>query len=575
MARQIFTLRNLGTDLGEYVEYNDSLFASASLSPFVDTEFYLDVKTVDYGTTEISWSAPLFTLQEDILPVEILVVWSSTGEPQTIEDGYTVIQNASNVGTVEHTPNNAEELSGRWVYYSLFLRFASTVPSLYFDQEQYFEKVASVSVLLPNNYGSVDDLWSRIPVYFRENDDNQELYNYLSIFGWDIDYIRSLLDYVMVQKDPQISNSETLQYLMEELGTVITTVELGASRARQYLQDVISLRLQKGTEDGTIAVLQAISGCRVTIDKVAKKINVHPQRTNWARDPKIIRGLQDGWYGAVTDNINVRFSQDLITFYDSSVTFTNNASVAFNPVRSIVNGGDVEANVYIFSRFLVPISADNTFYFSAESPANDQITNVYMYKPDATLAASAGIGTNKVIKTSGGRTYYKLDMSDIGEDTSAYLFIQIKIPPGGYVLVRNLLLEDNYMGKYFDGNTNIGGWLLGDVSRSDYRWHNNPTLGTDGVPTWEYFETYSIYSADAWRTRKTINNIYKKLLPVNWMDQYTIVFDELPEYTYDPATPNVLPNFGTMLSLSVLSSNIGIDPVGDVAFTELGWPNVL
>lgn len=574
MSRQTFTLRNIGTDLGSYINYSDTVFASASLSLFQNSDFYLDVRSSDYGINSVSWNAPLFDLQEDILPVDVFIRWSTTGEPQTVEEGQSVINNGGGTGSIEHSPTSDEDLSGRWVYYSLFLRFANNVPSVYFDQEQYFEKVASVQVLMVKDYKSVDALWDRIPVYFRENDSNDDLYNYLRIFGWDVDYLRTLLDYMMVQNDPQIANSESLQLIMEELGTLITTVELGATRARQYVQDVINLRLQKGTEEGIIAALQAISGCLVTIDKINKVINVHPQRTNWARDSRIIRGLDSSssWYGAFSDNFNVRFSQDHVTFYDEPVTFTTGASVSFNPLRSIVNDGTVEAHAFIYGKYLVPVSPNDTFYFSAESPSNGLLTRVYLYETDATLAASAGVGTTNVINTPDGRTYFKLDVSYIDEPSEVYVFMEITLPPGGYALTKNFLLEKGHMGIYFDGNTKIGGWLLGDQLRSDYRWHNSPSIDSDDPPTCEYFDTYSIYSADAWRTRKTINNIYKKLLPVNWMDQYTVVFDELPEYTYDPVPPTNLPPVGVLIPLYVSEA---LDTSISALNTDLGWPNFL
>lgn len=572
MSRETFNLRNLGTDVGNYIQYSYNTFSSASLSLFTDTEFFLEAIATDYNEVEVSWQAPLFGLQQNILPVDVFIRWSLTGAPETVEEGFSLTDNDTDVGVINHT---IENVSGRWVYYSMFLRYANNVPSLYFDQEQYFEKVASVRVLVPSDYGSINDLWERIPMYFRENDVNNNLYDYLKVFAWDIDYLRTLSDYLMVQSDPQVANDQTLQLLMEELGTLITTVELGTIRARQYIQDVINLRLQKGTEDGVIAALQAISGCRVSIDKIAKKIHVHPQRTNWIRDPRIIRGFQNGWHGAVTDSLNVKFSQDYVTFYGDSVTFTN-ASVAFNPVRSIINEGDTLARVYIFSRYLIPATPESVFYFSAVYPTDETIQNVYLYKSDATLAASAGVGTDNLIVTPDGTRYFKLDTTHLTQDTDVYLFIDMHLQPQQYVVLRNMLLEDRHMGKYFDGNTNIGGWLLGDVSRSDYRWHDSPSLGSDTSPTSEYFETYSVYSADAWRTRKVINNIYKKLLPVNWMDQYTVVFDELPAYPYDPADPATLPDFGTLvnLSLSVTSPSANTYTLSALN-TDLGWPNIL
>jgi len=554
MSKSTYNLIEIGQEFSEYTRYVGSSFSAASLGEFGDTEFYIEANVTDYDQIEVSWSSPVFELTDNLRPVETVIRWSLSGEPQTVEDGFPLVSSTDPNSLYVHTPSNGT-WQGKWVYYTLFLKIASTNTSVFIDEDQYFEKMASVSALVTKDYGSIEDLWQRIPEYYRLQDStSRHLYNYLSIYAWDLDTLRTVIDYLMVQKDPQVADSNTLQQLMEELGTIITTVELGAGRARAFMDDILNLRLSKGTAQGVIYALQAISGSLVTIDEVEKTIKVSPQRVNWTIDPKVLRGPADEWYGLFANSSDVSFRFDDVVFYGDPVAFSN-ASVSFSPAKTIVNRGLTPAQVFTYSKYGVPYERDDTFYFSIDEPDNQYIQEVRMYYPNGTLAASAGrelIGT--VIDAVSGRSYFKLSMENAPEDSGSVHFVmRIDLPAGDFVTFKNILLEKDYIGEYFDGNTNLGGWLSGAPSRSDYRWFAEPQY------------SWSVFSADAWRTQSTLLNIYKKLLPVNWMDEYVLLFDQLPEAPTEPVDL-IIDNF----ALSSLNFE------GEVLVyitTELAWPN--
>lgn len=574
MARASYTLRELGQDFTTYVRYSGTTF-SASLASFEGSEFYLEALVTNYDEVTVSWNSPIFEIGETPLPVETFIRWSLSGEPQTIDDGFA-LTNSTVSDAFVHEPVAGTSWQGKWVYYTLFLKYASTDTSVYTDGEQYYEKLASVGVLVTKNYESIDDLWSRIPEYYRTQDavDNH-LYDYLSIFAWDLDTLRTLIDYLMIQKDPQVANSYALQQMMEELGTVITTIELGASRARNYIDDVFNLRLNKGTIQGIIASIQAIAGSRVDIDTVLKKINVYPQRINWIRDPKLTQSLSNGWYSAATPLVlnppevyDVSFygsglefgassnaasvtlvpqqsvsnfltlNTPPITFYGSTVTF-NNASVSFASPQGVYNLGPTDNTMYLIGNYTIPFTKGETFYFRTEEPDDSLIDVVALYKTDGTLAASAGVASpGTVLSRLNGEVFYKLDTSISTSSGNCYLLLYTTVPGNGYINFRNMSLEKEYIGSYFDGNTNLGGWLKGSTLKSDYRWTGTPVMPNT---------SYSVYSSDAWRTQQTLKAVYEQFIPVNWTGQYQIVFDELPYQTPTPVAPSTLPpNIGPL-----------------------------
>lgn len=530
MARVLFNLREVGQAVTtEIVQYTGSSFSSASLGAFAGEEFFIDAVVTDYDKVRISWNSPIFELGPTARPVETFIRWSLEGEPQTIEDGLP-LTNSTLSGSYLHTPDNGATWQGKWVYYSLFLKYASTNTSIFIGGEQYYEKVASVSVLITKNYGSIDDLWTRIPEYYRLQDAGDEyLYRFLSVFAWDLDTLRTVIDYTMIQKDPQVASSYTLQKIMEDLGAVITTLELGATRARNYTEDILNQRLSKGTEGGITSAIQAISGSLVTIDKINKEIQVSPQRINWARDPRITQSFVNGWYTASATNGNLSFLAEPVYFYGDSVNF-NGASLTFDAPRDIYNPSAVEEDLFIYSNYTIPFEVSDTFYISFEVPVEDPVEQVILYRSDGTLAASAGPASPETVITRlGGKTFYVLDMSEFNSSSGEfYTLIYFKVPPTSSFSLTKILIEKEYIGDYFDGYTNTGGWITGTVLRSDYRWSVDPNT------------SYSLYSADDWRTRKTLERIYKQFLPVLWQDIYSIVFDKVP---YQNPTPQVPTNF--------------------------------
>ena len=564
MAKTFFSIREVGTIVGDHVSYvNSTLNAASVFAQFADSKFFLEAKPNGYGSLDITWEAPTLPISTTLLPVDVSLRWSLEGEPQTIEEGTELVNNgpASEQVTISSLPS---DVRGKWVYLSLFLRHAAIDDdtNVYVTDIEYYELVASVAVLMPYEHGSIDDLWQRIPLFLREQDTNDDLYNYLKIFAWDIDYVRTIVDYLMVQRDPQMSSSYALQQMMEELGTPITTVELGATRARNYMQNILRLRLSKGTESGIIEAIQAIAGSRVDIDTTLKKIYVHPQRTNLLRDPRISKGLSfvgvsapSSWYriNSVGGSITLDIPYLVFEGTAASVPFTGDinfipttggaagASVGFSgPIQDLTNTHPTDtATIWLCGKFLIPFTTADTLYFQMDT---NKPTFYESYFKEINIIYTTGtqtgasVGSADVKTLADGSKYLAMSMAAATLASEGYVIIKFEIPAGEVLHITSMILENGYIGEYFDGNTNIGGWLndvtTGTDRRPDYSWHNDATLGS--AYTYQPFETFAVYTSDRWRTNYTLSNIYKNLLPVNYSNDYSIVFDWLPAYQKAP-----------------------------------------
>ena len=318
MARQSFTLREDTFEGGSYLQYYPSgLSASSSASAGAASATYLKADEIqiaaasdimqslsyfegyaeDYGTVFLDWGMTLEEPGDLPTPYEVFIAYSRVGPPMTLPEGEVLIR-TRNITSLTHT--NIED---RWAYYTMFVRYRS-VDGL----DDYYEPIAHRSVLLPERYDSVDDLYARIPSWYQGLDEqtNGDLYKFLSIFGWDVDYIRTVLDYMISMKDPQIAEVSQLNNLARDLGIGLEAHELGADRLRKLLDAIGSIRRSKGTLLSAQEELSAITACNVEIyypsglsasAGATYEIKVFAQRCNLVKDPQLVNGVRTGLDG--------------------------------------------------------------------------------------------------------------------------------------------------------------------------------------------------------------------------------------------------------------------------------------
>lgn len=351
MARLSFTLRKnaaeqgsaLRTDLSTEYAGSGAGGASAAVGPRTDSDSALragglltppESLVVDpffeaysscYGDVDLAWSVPL---ESEIpvspaapVPFSVLLVYSPNGEPQTIASG-TILVESPTIRSYRHSGLR----EGEWAYYSLFVEYRNT-------EEVYYERASSISILTPRNYGSNLMLWDRIPAYYRtqdqllgspvsaeeahcignvnEGDIVGPLFKYLSIIGFDIDYIRTLIDYVMVSRDPHVANSVGLDSIAHQMGVRLQSADLGAARLRNLLGDIGFFRRSKGTLEGTLFLAQSLLGSEAAIDTENHEITVYAQRVNYVTspaDPSSIITHRPAWSGETVESFSAPVS---------------------------------------------------------------------------------------------------------------------------------------------------------------------------------------------------------------------------------------------------------------------------
>ena len=233
------------------------------------------------------------TLTTTIQPIGVVVVASTYGEPLTIEDGESIFSWNSSQYSETFTHYSTRYTEQQRVYYSLFVQYGTTTVTWY-------ERVGTLNVLLPILYNSISNLWDKIPEYYKQLDQltgNSDLYRFLTLFGWEIDKTRTLIDEVMVFNDPLLAPPVILDKLAKQLGIEITTQDLGTSKLRAILYNVFTLRKSKGTIPGTINYVAALSGCKTTYNKTTSNFNIYTQRVNMLSDPKFKETSLNNAYG--------------------------------------------------------------------------------------------------------------------------------------------------------------------------------------------------------------------------------------------------------------------------------------
>lgn len=268
---------NIGTD------DSSALKADGYTTPpstVVGTSF-LEAVPTDYDSVTVSWglsSALESTLDTTPRARKMVLTYSLIGPPQTLGEGLPLVTVSATNYSSEFIHHNLP--SGAWVYYSLFVKYEATTT------RSWYEKVASTEVLVPKNYGSTDALYRRIPLHYRLEDQqigatnvlsaelgalptnlqySGPLYRSLEPFGWEIDVLRTTIDYIMQQKDPFVANTEMLDQLATEIGLPLNSQALGAIKLRDLIANYGYFTQNEGLPTGVEEFIASITGCNTEI----------------------------------------------------------------------------------------------------------------------------------------------------------------------------------------------------------------------------------------------------------------------------------------------------------------------
>jgi hypothetical protein len=442
--------------------------------------------------------------------LSVLIVYSETGFPQTVLDGQVILDSATNSyfhqeviqypssgGTITVTKPE----SGKWAYYSLFAYFNNDG----LNGDYFYELLSSIEVLVPHNYGSLDTLWNRVPVYYREQDlkyDNH-LYKFLDVFSFELDRTRTLIEAVTTNYDPLLAEADAIKELSSMLGLELGVEDIGVSRTRSLLHDIGYLRKNKGTEDATKAYLTAVSGSEVTVFTGASApfytYAVHAERANLVADPRFV-----GTQGTTWD-----------------VYSQNSVTVSTSPVEGIqITAGASATKVAVVCKVAIPMDVNHTYYTSVQWDGTPTVVYGGVWSAGASWSDWSTVYPTADLVPTGNASRSAYTMLTAASGTK-YPVLLFSLAANQSIKLYRWMVEPNKAGDFFDGDTVFGGFLYQNFT-SDYKWS-----GTR-------FSSYSIYSANRKRTQDSITRLLPKILPVTLMGldsgnaKYAVQFDWIP-----------------------------------------------
>ena len=478
----------------------------------------------DYDTVLLTWSS--FTLTDKALvavgetkPFEVVIVYSPTGFPETVADGVVIKtqKHFDNDYLVEHI-KSYESPQGVWAYYSLFIHWNQNGTGS--TGVNWYQRMATLQELIPNDYGSYEQLWNRIPAQYRVGDTaganldpsglgRGQLSRFLSIFSFELDKTRSLVDSVMTQYDPEHTESQSIDALAEMFALEVTSAEIGTSRIRQVLQDIGYYRQQKGTINSIKQYITAISGCRVDVVESAVSpkytFRVYAEKVNLVADSLfVITGGTKKW----------DFSSS-----SASCTFTKNGKQL-----TVTNNDSASVQFALTSLVAVPVEEDVEYWSSVAKTGNGVVHG-------SQWSASAGwttwntasqlneLGVSQALSPT-GRAVIKMPVQT--STVSKYPVMLFSLQPGQSTVVSQWMVEPGAYGTFFNGSSDFGGFSY-EFNFPDHVWSGSP------------YASYSVYSTNRKRTKNAIERLLPQMLPVTMLldtsIDYALVFDWIPGKT--------------------------------------------
>lgn len=536
-----------------------------SITPSIS---YFESQVLDYNEVQLTWDVALTEVLNSIpQATRVLIVYSDLGEPQTVSEGLLLV-NTNNSTSFTHYVQ-----PGKWAYYTMFLKYENAFGTVYYD------RVTSIAELLPNDYGCSEDMYSKIPEYYRELDsalDNGSggpLKRMISLFGFEADRMRTVIDYVVSFKDPMVAHSQVLDVLAKDLTVDIRSDELGTAKLRNILDSVGIIRRSLGTPASIALIVQAATGSEANfnLSGTLPAIDIYAQRVNLLKDPNIIGGAAGSFVGGTprTSTFTSTFEAGgasvptVDATYEGGTPFSSlspydefaDADEAFEEeineqfwqyAPDPVSGGSLSYLKTIDN--VIPISPGESLYFSMHGDfvdnAQDEVVRVALYA-NGTGAASAGYSgtvddvlvcesTNPVVIA--GIKYWELIIPNATSEwytASFTMFVNTSanISRG----FQKLMLEKTLGGSYFDGDTPEGGWVIDYATGqriSDYRWHNvdDPSSDIEGDPQ----QSYSIYNSNYKKTRVLADRYLAQILPVTQVSYLSPIYSNAPS---DVSTP--------------------------------------
>jgi len=237
-------------------QYALGYYGNSDAVPYVSTSFR--ALPEKYGYISLSWNSPYGQWSK------IKLVRNTYGFPVNAWDGdvLDIKNDNSYVAFKETDPTMYDDKVGlgtnMFYYYSLFI----------FETVTYtWVRVGNAIALSPKDYGYTDLMYDSLPDVYKINSlndpfsnlDNEDLYNFLSLFGFQLSYDHTNTNLLTNRYNVETIGGMLLPTFMQQFGLSYEP-EIGLQQSRILLKNLSEILKEKGASAGLKEYLKSYTG---------------------------------------------------------------------------------------------------------------------------------------------------------------------------------------------------------------------------------------------------------------------------------------------------------------------------
>lgn len=232
--------------------YNLAYYGPDNASQYVAGNF--SAAPFGYGKIIIKWDSPAGTW------AKIRLVRNSYGYPVNPWDGDTLVS-----AFIETDPTVYEDeiglVKGAYYYYSLFVLEITTYT---------WVRVGDATGVSVKDFGYTDKLYSGLPDVHKitnaydasGNYDNNDLYKFLSLFGFELNRMYTEISLLNNRYDIQKVKGDLIPLFLKQFGYSYEK-EIGYQQSRILVRDALQISKEKGSSQGLREFIKAFTGYAV------------------------------------------------------------------------------------------------------------------------------------------------------------------------------------------------------------------------------------------------------------------------------------------------------------------------
>jgi hypothetical protein len=207
-----------------------------------------------YPRIKIDWDSPSGNWSE------IRLVRNSYGYPVDAWDGKILLTSQKEIDPTQYFDEDYL-IGGSFSYYSLFV----------YQLDSYgWVRVGDAIGLFVYNYENANKIYNWLPEITKvtkvyeptQGFENQELGNFLGVFGFELDYIQTLSELLVNKYNLQKVSGSLLPSLLQQFGLSYEP-EIGYQQSRILIRDAIEQVKKKGSSEGFKEYMKSFSGWAV------------------------------------------------------------------------------------------------------------------------------------------------------------------------------------------------------------------------------------------------------------------------------------------------------------------------